>query len=125
MLVGDDTEDSIITDIASKWSNLNVSIHPNTNKKMGSQTVGTFLKKVRVSISNTCLTTIFSFLSVEALVEPVSVTLHQWHFTIEYVLEIMVSASRFAKHSGTKWHSRRPIICNFSRFSVQRYNQSG
>lgn len=54
VLVGDDTQDGIISDIASKWSNLNVSIHRNHDKLNGisnrwnlyEKSKGTYIKYV-------------------------------------------------------------------------------
>jgi glycosyltransferase involved in cell wall biosynthesis len=69
VLVGDDTEDSIITDIASKWSNLNVSIHPNNNKKNGVSNRWNLFEKSKGVYIKYVFDDDFLFpLSVEALV---------------------------------------------------------
>ena len=69
VLVGDDTEDRIITDIASKWSNLNVSIHPNNNKKNGVSNRWNLFEKSKGVYIKYVFDDDFLFpLSVEALV---------------------------------------------------------
>jgi glycosyltransferase involved in cell wall biosynthesis len=69
ILVGDDTEDGIISDIASKWSSLNISVHRNHKKSMGTSNRWNLFEKSKGTYIKYVFDDDFLFpLSVEALV---------------------------------------------------------
>lgn len=69
VLVGDDTEDGIISDIASKWSSLGISVYRNHNKSKGVSNRWNLFEKSKGTYIKYVFDDDFLFpLSVEALV---------------------------------------------------------